>query len=109
MAKRLADDRDSDLTEEGYIVGVSPVKISRSNNKYFNGKMQTEHKTYNFVCFAAEKAAEFQAAEDDFSYKIVQHQVHSIFSRQRNVGHSNFKEKFYARDEKAEFSEEDRI
>jgi len=60
MAKRLAD--KTDLTEEGYVVGVSPVKISR-NNKYFNEKIQTDHKTYNFVCYASEKAADYQAAE----------------------------------------------
>ena len=63
MVKRLADDSETDLTEEGYVVGASPVKISRSNNKYFNGKIQTEHKTYNFVCYASEKAADYQAAE----------------------------------------------
>lgn len=51
------------MTEEGYVVGVSPVKISRNNNKYLNGKIQTEHKTYNFVCYASEKAVDYQAAE----------------------------------------------
>jgi hypothetical protein len=61
MAKRLVD--ETDLTEEGYVVGASPVKISRNNNKYFNGKIQTEHKTYNCVCYASEKAADYQAAE----------------------------------------------
>lgn len=67
MAKRLVD--ETDLTEEGYVVGVSPVKISR-NNKYFNGKIQTEQKTYNCVCYASEKAVDYQAAERMNSVKL---------------------------------------
>ena len=50
------------MSEEGYITDVTPVKISRNNNKYFNGKLQTEHKNYNFVCFASEKVADYQTA-----------------------------------------------
>ncbi|VDH97070.1 Hypothetical predicted protein [Mytilus galloprovincialis] len=63
MAKRSSDATSSEEQENGYLHGISPLKISRNNNKYFNGKLQTKHRTFNFVCYAPEKHAEYQVAE----------------------------------------------
>lgn len=61
-AKRTKDEMQLEQ-EEGYISDITNVKISRNNNKYFNGKLQTEFQTYNFVCYTPEKHSEYQSAE----------------------------------------------
>ena len=47
----------------GYIVECSPVKISKSNNKYFNAKLQTsEENVQTVVSFSAERHGDFRKA-----------------------------------------------
>ena len=52
----------SDTTVIGYIHNLSSLKTSRStNNTYFGMQVQTADKTYQAVCFSAEKHKEFKA------------------------------------------------
>lgn len=38
----------------GYIHNVSPIKLSRNNNKYFNAVFQDHEKYSDLVCFVPE-------------------------------------------------------
>jgi hypothetical protein len=38
----------------GYIHNVSPIKLSRKNNKYFNAVLQEKEKYSDVVCFVPE-------------------------------------------------------
>lgn len=49
---KLADDQTVEV--EGYIHNVSPMKLSRNNNNYFNAVFQDEEKYVDLVCFVPE-------------------------------------------------------
>lgn len=58
MAKREREDEVA-----GYLHAVSPIKISKSNNSYFVGKLQTDTNVFKkMVCFDQSKHSSFHEA-----------------------------------------------
>lgn len=58
MAKREREDEVA-----GYLHSVSPIKISKSNNSYFVGKLQTDTNVFKkMVCFDQSKHSSFHEA-----------------------------------------------
>ncbi|MES9903983.1 MAG: hypothetical protein ABW168_15075 [Sedimenticola sp.] len=50
LLKRPHENEDNEV--DGYLHEVSPIKMSRSNNRYFNAKIQTDRERYSeLVCF----------------------------------------------------------
>ncbi|CAC5391309.1 unnamed protein product [Mytilus coruscus] len=62
MAKRKAETLNDDEIS-GYLVEVSPIKTSQQNNKYFDGTINSNRKTFqHFVCFDVSKHCQFRSA-----------------------------------------------
>lgn len=50
--KARVEEKPSEIM--GYIHNVSPIKLSRNNNKYFNAVFQDHEKYSELVCFVPE-------------------------------------------------------
>ncbi|XP_061169175.1 uncharacterized protein LOC133178499 [Saccostrea echinata] len=53
-AKKMRLDDEQSVEVEGYVHNVSPIKVSRNNNNYFNAVFQDEEKYTDLVCFVPE-------------------------------------------------------
>ena len=50
---------------EGYLHSISPVKISKNQNRYFNAMLQTDDNSYkDLVCFAADRRNELRSLQE---------------------------------------------
>ncbi|VDI00789.1 Hypothetical predicted protein [Mytilus galloprovincialis] len=62
MAEQKAEALNDDEIS-GYLVEVSPIKTSQQNNKYFDGTINSNRKTFqHFVCFDVSKHSQFRSA-----------------------------------------------